>query len=200
MIRAIFFDFYSVWTPDKFSYYLANAQLNSPEVYKKLYDIIEKYYHGEVDINYVADAIRVNLGHQDVTAEIFKLSETSISPEITNFIRELHAHFIKIGILANLGHQEYELLNNFNEHNQLFETIASPLTLGIKSSLLNPEVFVKALQAIGEPPDSCLIISGNPYILAFAYSLGIATLQFEGLAKLETSLQHIMTSDIPTNT
>jgi FMN phosphatase YigB (HAD superfamily) len=197
MIRAIFFDFYSVWTPDKFGFYLANAQLNGPEAYKKLYDDMERYYHGEVDIEYLAEAFRYNLGHPDITSTLFKLNEADISGEIVNFIRSLHGHFIKIGILANLGPQENKLLSDFNEHNQLFELIASPLSLGIKTQLLNQEVFAKALQSIGEPPTSCLLVSGNPYYLAFASLFGLRTLQFEGLPQLEQSVGTMLASETP---
>jgi FMN phosphatase YigB (HAD superfamily) len=197
MVRAIFFDFYSVWTPDKFSYYLANAQLSGPEVSKELYDTIEQYYHGQIDVDYLAGAIRYKLGHPDVTAEALYLSEANVSPDIANLIRALHGHFIKIGILANLGAQEAKLLNDFNQRNQLFEVIASPLSFGTNLPLLSQPVFAQALQAIGEPPASCLFISGNPYFLAFAANLGISTLQFEGLSRLQESLNQILASEMP---
>src|SRR5579875_3111608 len=145
MIRAVFFDFYSVWTPDRFSYYLANAQILSPEVYKELYDQIELYYHGVLSVEQIAHVIATKLGHPDVTVNQFALSESSISPEIVNFIRELHGHFLKIGILANLGNQEYNLLKQFNDHNQMFEAIACPLTISKELPLLSREVFTQAV-------------------------------------------------------
>lgn len=194
MIRAVFFDFYTVWTPDRFSYYLAAAQMVGPEVYKEAYDTVNKYFHGETDINGVADFFRVRLGHPDITAELFKLSQESIAPAIIDLMRNLHAHFLKVGVLGNLGRQEVLLLNNFNEQNQLFEMIASPLSLQTKAPLLSREVFVKALNGIGEPPAQTLLVSGNPLILDFAKSLDINTLQFEGLPKLQTSLDQIATT------
>ena len=197
MIRAIFFDFYSVWTPDKFSYYLAVAQQNGPEVYKEMSDLVESYYHGQVDINIVADTFRVKLGHPDISVNQFRLQETDISPDIINFMRNLHAHFLKIGILANLGSQEYQLLNTFNEHNQIFEVIASPFSLQSPAPLLSKDVFAMALQNIGEPLDSCLLVSGNPSFLEFATSLGVAVHQFEGLAKLQKTLDQLLASDLP---
>jgi len=200
MIRAIFFDFYSVWTPDKFGYYLANAQLNGPEVYKEMYDLMEKYYHGQVDLSIVAETFQSRLGHPDITVGTLTLSKDSVSPEINNFMRGLHGHFVKVGVFANLGLQETQLLNDFNAENQLFETIASPLSLKTTQTLLSQEVFAGALQAIGEPPESTLIVSGNPYTLAFARNFGINTLQFEGLPKLEQTLAQILSSDIPPTT
>src|SRR5690606_18850604 len=97
----------------------------------------------------------------DISAQQFTLQESDISPEVAAFMRELHGHFVKLGVLANLGAQEYKLLTDFNTHNQVFEVIASPLAFGLKLPLLSKEVFAKALQAIGEPPRSCLVVTGN---------------------------------------
>jgi FMN phosphatase YigB (HAD superfamily) len=192
MIRAIFFDFYGVWTPDKFAYFLANAELNGPEVYKDLYDQVELYHQGVLNVEQIADILRIKLGHPDITAKQFALDESSISPDIVNFIRDLHAHFLKIGILGNLGNQEYTLLKQFNEHNQMFEAIVSPLTLNLKLPLLSRDVFTRAVDGIGEVITDCLFISGNPYNLQFATSLGLPNLQFEGLPKLKQSLNQIL--------
>src|ERR1700689_5262046 len=110
MIRAIFFDFYGVWTPDVFSQYLAEAQQQGPKVAGELEYIANQYFHGQVDVNYVADAFRFKLSRPDIDSSQFTLNETAIFPTIVDFMRNLHGHFLKIGILANLGTQEYELL------------------------------------------------------------------------------------------
>jgi FMN phosphatase YigB (HAD superfamily) len=193
MIRAIFFDFYSVWTPDKFSFYLANAEINGPEVYKSLYDSLQQYYHGQLSLEQIAETLRVRLGHQDITAETLRLSEDTIAPAIVDFIRSLHGHFLKIGILGNLGNQEYDLLKKYNERNQLFEAIASPLSLQLEEPLFSQVVFSKAIDGIGESSDSCLLVSGNPYYLDFAKTQGMLTLQFEGLAKLQQDIDLMLT-------
>jgi FMN phosphatase YigB (HAD superfamily) len=197
MIRAVFFDFYSVWTPDKLSYYLAVAEQNGPEVHKQLTDVVENYYHGKLSIENVADTFRVKLGHPDLSVKQFKLQESDVSPEIIDFMRNLHGHFLKIGILANLGLQEYGLLNNFNSHNQLFEVIASPLTFKTDAPLLSQEVFSQALQSIGEPLHSCLFVSGNLTYLEFATSLGIGVVQFEGFTQLKKYLDQLLASEQP---
>ena len=75
-------------------------------------------------------------------------------------------------------------MTSFNQHNQLFEAIVSPYSLGLNVPLLSQQVFAAALQAIGEPPQSCLVITGNDSYKKFAEDLGIATMQFEGLPKL----------------
>lgn len=199
VIRAIFFDFYSVWTPDKFEYYQGLAEQSGPEAAKGVSDLFEKYYHGQADISYVVSSLKSLLMRTDIDESEFVLNESTISSEITNFMRELHAHFIKLGVLGNLGSQEFQLLNDFNDRNQLFEIIASPLSLQLGEPLLSNQVFVTAMQAIGEPPDSCLMISGNFPTLEFASSMGMATLQFEGLPKLEQALNQLVSNDIPGN-
>jgi FMN phosphatase YigB (HAD superfamily) len=196
MIRAVFFDFYSVWTPDKISYYLAIGQQNGPETYKQLCDVVEAYYHGKIDINFLADSFRVKLGHEDISSKIFLLQEKDISPQVINFMRGLHGHFLKLGILANLGIQEYKLLSDFNEHNQIFETIASPLSLQLNLPLMSREVFGKSLQAIGEPLDNSVLVSGNLALLEFASNLGMGVIQFEGFDKLQKTIDQLVNQDL----
>lgn len=195
VIRAIFFDFYGVWTPDTFSEYLALAQQQGPKVAGELEFVVNQYFHGEVSTSYVADYFRFKLSRPDIDTSQFVLRETDISPAVTDFMRNLHGHFVKLGVLANLGVQEYELLTNFNNHNQLFEVITGPLALRLKAPLLSQEVFAQALQLIGEPPRSCLVITGNLAYQAFAESLGIATLQFSGLPDLQATLEQLLASE-----
>jgi FMN phosphatase YigB (HAD superfamily) len=197
MIRAIFFDFYSVWVPDIFSEYLALAPQRGPVVAGELQDIVNKYFMGEVTPAVVADSFRYKLARPDIDESQFTLKETDISPAVTNFMRNLHGHFVKLGVLANLGVQEYEILNSFNLHNPLFEVITGPLPLRMRAPLLSQEVFAQALQAIGEPPGSCLAVSGNPNYLQFAQSLGLAVLPFAGMPNLQQTLDQLLASEMP---
>jgi|SRR5579884_1389613 len=192
MIRAVFFDFYSVWAPDRLSYYLAAVQQNGPEAYQKQVDLVEQYYHGQVGVEALAEAFRIQLGHTDISVKQFQLQESDISPQIVDFMRSLHGHFLKVGILANLGQQEANLLNNFNQQNEVFETIASPLTLGLPSTLFSKEVFSAALQAIGEPTENCLMVSGNQFYLQFCTVLDLPTLRFGGLPQLQSTLSQLV--------
>lgn len=192
MIRAIFFDFYGVWVPNRFSEYLAQAEQHGPEVVNELATVVSRYFQGEATPAEVADSFRFKLSRPDIDTEQFTLQESDISPVVTDFMRDLHGHFVKLGILANLGVQEYDLLTSFNKHNQLFEVITGPFPLGLKVPLLSQEVFVQALQAIGEPPRSCLIVTGNEAYQQFAEQLGIATLMFEGLPKLRQTLEQLV--------
>ena len=86
---------------------------------------------------------------------------------------------------------------DFNARNQLFEVITGPYAMQSASPLMSQEVIAKALQAIGEPPSSTLIVSGNLQYLQFAQSLGIATLQFSGLPNLEITLNQALSSEVP---
>jgi len=186
MIRAIFFDFYGVWLPDIFSEYLTMAQQNGPLVVTELETIVRQYFHGEVTLTYVADSFRFKLSRPEIDVSQFVLKESDISPAVTDFMRNLHGHFVKLGVLANLGTQEYELLNSFNERTQLFEVITGPL----------PQ-HTKALQTIGEPPRSCLLVTGNVDYAAFAATLGIQTLPFDGLPQLQQTLEQLLSSEMP---
>lgn len=198
VIRAIFFDFYSVWLPNPFSQYLDTArQLHGPVVASEVEAVVGQYFQGEVDASYVAEFLRVKLNKPEVTEQQFLLQESAISPAVTDFMRNLHGHFVKLGVLANLGTQEYKLLSDFNAHNQLFEIIGGPLPFGMKVPLLSQEVFAKALQLIGEPPRSCLVITGDLTYQRFAEGLGIATLPFEGLPKLQQTLEQELANEVP---
>jgi FMN phosphatase YigB (HAD superfamily) len=195
MIRAIFFDFYSVWVPDRFSEYLEQARQQNPAGADALQAVIDRYFLGQASPAEVAAQAAASLDRPDITGDQFMLEESDISPVVADFMRNLHGHFVKLGVLANLGVQEYEILKSFNEHTQLFEVIAGPLPLQLAQPLLSQEVFAQALQAIGEPPRSCLVVTGNPAYRQFAEGLGIATLDFEGLPKLQQTLEEKLSSE-----
>jgi FMN phosphatase YigB (HAD superfamily) len=192
VIRAIFFDFYGVWTPDVFAEHLAEAQQLGPAVVSELEGTVERYFRGQIGPEQVADAFRFKLSRPDIDTAQFTLRENDIYPGIVDFMRGLHGHFVKLGILANLGTQEFQLLNDFNQQNQVFEAIASPLSLQLPSPLLSNEVFDAALRAIGEPTRSCMVVTANPDYLQFAQTLGVGTLAYQGFPKLQQDLQQVL--------
>jgi FMN phosphatase YigB (HAD superfamily) len=195
MIRAVFFDFYGVWTPDKLSELISEAEKKfgyGSDATADLVLLVERYYRGEADINEVADTFRFKLSRPDIDAQALSLSEADITPAVADFMRGLHAHFVKVGVLANLGNQELQLLRQFNDRNQAFEVIGGPLAFNSASPLLSQQIFAQALQAIGEPPASCLVVSSNPAYLSFAESLNITPLKFEGFPKLSQSLEQMV--------
>jgi len=192
VIRAIFFDFYGVWTPDVFAEHLAEAQQFGPAVADELYGMVRRYFAGLASPEEVAQAFRIKLSRPDIDTAQFVLRENDIFPAITEFMRGLHGHFVKLGILAELGAQEYQLLNNFNQHNQVFEAIVSPLSLQMDRPLLSNEVFDAALNAIGEPTRNTLVVTANPDYVAFAQNLGIGTLTYQDFPKLQQDLEQVL--------
>jgi FMN phosphatase YigB (HAD superfamily) len=197
MVRGIFFDFYSVWTPDKIQDLLNQAEQQVPQDSETLAGYVERYYHGQIDRSQLANAFSSELRRSDITAGYLTLNDSDIAPAVSNLMRGLHGHFVKLGVLGNLGTMELDLLNKFNAKESLFEVVMSPLSIGSQSPLFSEEIFVKALQAIGEPPASCLLISGHEDYLDFADSFGMQTLKFAGLTNLRTSLADLLAKDIP---
>lgn len=196
MIRAVFFDFYGVWLPDVFSEYLQEAHQHGPQASDELVSLTSQYFHGKVSLETLATGLRDNLNRPDITAEKLLLDANSVSPAIVSFMRELHEHFLKLGVLANLGVQEYKLLNDFNDANQVLEVIAGPVPFRSDAPLLSQEIFAQALHAIGEPPASCLAVTGNTEYQSFASSLGITVVLFEGFPKLRQSLTQLLDSEV----
>src|SRR4051812_18359150 len=100
MIRAVFFDFYSVWAPDNLAEYLAEAQQLGFETADGVQQAFQDYYMGAIDINRLIDTIRFKLNRPDLDARQFVLRDSDISPKVVEFMRGLHAHFAKLGVLA----------------------------------------------------------------------------------------------------
>jgi hypothetical protein len=197
MVRGIFFDFYSVWTPDRIQELLNEASVLGPQESAALTALVNQYYNGEINLVNLTDTFRFKLRRPDIDEAALTLRESDISSVVSDLMRGLHSHFIKLGVLGNLGKMELGMLQLFNTKQPLFEVIMSPLSLGLKQPLLSQEVFVKALQTIGEPPESCLAISGHEDYLAYATSFGMQTIRFAGIARLEQSLGEVLVKDIP---
>lgn len=175
-----------------FAEHLAEAQQLGPAIADELYGLVRRYFVGQATADEVASAFRYRLSRPDIDTAQFMLRENDVYPAITDFMRGLHGHFVKLGILAELGPPELQLLNDFNQHNQVFELIASPLSLQLSQPLLSNEVFDAALKAIGEPTRSTLVITANPNYLSFAQSLGIGTLAYQDFPKLQRDLEQVL--------
>jgi FMN phosphatase YigB (HAD superfamily) len=189
MYRAILFDFYGVWGPDNFQLYIDRAEQMAPETAHSIRETVQNYFLGLSDIQEVVDGIRYKfrMSGIELTAEDLLMNTSNVSPEIIQFIQYLHGHFIKVGVLANLGRQEYAILADLQQQYDLFDTVTGPDKLGLP--LLSPEVFAKALQDLGEPPEDCMVISGSDAYIQFAQSLGLQTLRFEGFPKLVEAIK-----------
>jgi hypothetical protein len=197
MIRALFFDFYSVCAPDTIGALLNEAKTLQPQVSAELEDIVNQYYHGVIDVSRLVAAFKLKLGRADISEASFLLRESEAMPVVIRDLRSLHGHFLKIGILGNMGTMELDYLKRFEATHALLEAIVSPLSLGSAQPLLSPEVFGAALQAIGEQPDSCVAISGHDEYLAFAASHGLLTIKFEKMTQLMGTLTELLDRDTP---
>jgi FMN phosphatase YigB (HAD superfamily) len=125
------------------------------------------------------------------------LRESQTLPDVVSFMRGLHGHFLKLGIVANLGTMEVDFLNRFNAAQALFEVIASPLSLGTSQPLLSREVFTEACKLIREYPDACLAVSGHDDYLAFAAKMGMQTIPFTTMRDLYGKLIERLAKDTP---
>lgn len=196
MIRAIFFDFYGVWLPDVFEEYLREAEALGPQVSDELVSKVSQYYHGKLSLGDLAGAFKYAMNRPDIDADRLLLDPHNISPALVGFMRELHEHFLKLGVLANLGVQEYKLLMDFNEANQVLEVVGGPTAFQKDVPLLSEEIFAQALQAIGEPPASCLVVTGNANYASYAESIGMQVLRFQGFPKLKEELDQRLSSEM----
>ncbi len=190
MLRGIFFDFYGVWAPDRFAESIAIAERANPALANEFREIVDKYFLGLIDLEFLTTNFRMKLGNPNIDVASFAPREADLLEGAVKFIQYLHTHFVKVGILANLGRLEYDLLRKLDSKFKLFESITGSCSLS--TPLLNREVFVKAFQTIGEPKDACLIVTANEPYLKFAASLGIKTLKYEGFPKLSTSVEQLL--------
>ena len=192
MYRAILFDFYGVWGPDNFAAYLSQAEKLDPELAKEIDDIYRQYFSRLINIEEVIRGINYKFRLYGVVVNPTELvlNEQAFPEDIIHFIQYLHGHFMKVGVLANLGRQEYHLLEDLQAKYDLFDTVTGPDKTG--KPLLSRETFAVALQDLGEPPEDCLVISGSKQYISFAKSLGMQTHKFEGFPKLiETTRQEL---------
>lgn len=192
MLRAIFFDFYGVWVPDQFNQLISDTAKYEPGIADELQRFTEQYYVGHINLEGLVNNIKLKLNKPGLVVSDFELHESSISSEAIKFIQYLHGHFVKVGILAKLGQREYEILHNLDTQYKLFENITS--TYNLKLPLLTKEVFVEAFNKIGEPRDSCIIVTGNTEYAEYAKKLGITILLYEGFPKLRNAMIKLLES------
>lgn len=195
MVRAIFFDFYGVWTPDPFIPAFRQALQQYPDSLPQIHEILQKYYLGHGDAEFIASSLRFKFNMPDADAKQFTLPNAEVAPALIEFFHALHAHFLKVGVLGNIGQQELEFLQKFNDKNQLLETITGPVTTG--APLLSEETLVTGLQEIGEPPENCLVVTNDPEYQQTAQEWGMMVLPFTGLGNLWQEIQRLLSAENP---
>lgn len=173
-----------------FGKYIVVAEQHDPGGAQALRQTVQQYFLGIVDIQYVIDTFKFKFHDTVLPPDLFILKPADISPVLIDFMRNLHGHFLKLGVMANIGKQEYEILTGLNAQFQLFEVIVGSLNVG--SLIYTQDVFVKALQDIGEPPSSCLVVTGNEEYQRVAENCGIQVLRFQGFPDLVQSLDRII--------
>ncbi len=189
MIRALIFDFYSVWVPDKFESLVMAANDKSKITGEQSKNALEQYYAGSIDLEHLIEFFRVSV-NMDISLADFKLDPKDISPRIIDFFRTLHMHFFKLGVVGNMGRQDYDLLLDIDRQFHQFEVISCPLEAQVP--LLSKDMFVNVLRAIGEPPQNCILVSGHQEFLDFAASFGLQTVAYEGFPKLEKTIMPLL--------
>ncbi len=177
MIRAVLFDFYGVWTPDIFGKLATLAAEKDPSLLPELKEVEKKYFLGLSGIEATINSCRRVLKQLAPPVELFNLDTQAITTQLVEATHFLHSHFLKVSMMADVGWREYELLKDLNKKHQLFEAITVSLDMG--ESILNKGAFVQALQAIGEPPASCLVITNNETYQQVAESYGLRVLGFD---------------------
>ncbi len=190
MIRAVIFDFYSVWLPDRFTPYVELTSEQDPAISEEIAKALDTYYLGRIEFDYLLKVLKSKLDIDDQTLEGLKLRRTDISSGIIDFFHELHQHFLKLGVMGNFGKQEYEVLSEVDQQYKQFEVITGPFKTG--APLLSEDTFASALQALGEPPANCLLISGHQDYLDYAKSLGIEVMAYQGFPKLKEAITPIL--------
>ncbi len=182
MIRAVIFDFYGVVVPDIFSDFIRKVSENSDVDDNKLKEQVNKYYLGLENFDYITNALEYISATQDFPKDYFRLLPEDISPNFIKLVKKLHLHFLKVAIVGNMGSQAYEMLTNFDKDAHEFDLIASPSLYG--EDLLSEQFFISALNELGAPLDSCLLISNNQAYLNFATKIKMQTrelLDFDSL-------------------
>lgn len=194
MYRAVLFDFYSVWGPDRLVEYHRQLSELDAAAGETVAQQIQQYYAGLSDMQEIVDSLRFKfkvLGKAVEPTDLL-MGEENISPQIIQFIQYLHGHFLKVGVLANLGKQERQILEAIHQKYDLFDTITSVDSPDM--SLLSQATFSRALYDIGEPPESCVVVSGHQDYLVFAASVGMGIIKFEGFPSLQANIDQVINS------
>ena len=176
MIRAVIFDFFSVIMPDIYEPLIANAAQVSPELADSIKKEINQYLFGIYNLKELIRSLEIIFRTKEIPTASLKIDMSELPTEIIDIARQLHMHFLKVSIIGNIGNQEIELLTDFDKEKHEFELIAGPGNFG--EPLLSNSFFESALNAIGEPPQNCLLISGHYDYIEFAKSIGLKTMHF----------------------
>lgn len=190
MIRAVIFDFYSVIVPDVFEAFEKKVLEEDEDASSKIKKQVDNYYMGLSTFEYLIGALEYISGNEEELTKYFRLTDSDIPPIFIEIVKALHLHFMKVGILGNMGEQEIDLLTKFNEQYQEFDLISGPATYG--EPLLSEAFFKAALRDLGEPPQTCLLISGHQEYLNFAKQINMQTYGFVSFDDISRHLKEVV--------
>ena len=190
MIRAVIFDYYSVFRPDYYESFVEKAKDLSVEESKMIQTEINNYYLGLSDIFKLIDAIQITFKTRSIPITQLIIDHLSIPESFIKLTKKLHEHFYKVCIAGNLGSQEIQYLNRFNEQTKQFDIIAGPLNYG--ESLLSEAFFESFLNELGEPPHNCLLISGHSEFIKFCKNIEMETYNYDNFNKLNKDILKIL--------
>ena len=190
MIRAVVFDYYSVFRPDSYETFIEKAKELSAQERQLIQDEINNYYLGVSDIFKLIDAIQIIFKTRSIPVTQLMIDHLSIPESFVKLTKELHEHFYKVSIAGNIGSQEVEYLNRFNNQTKQFDIIAGPLNYG--QPLLTEGFFESFLNELGEPPQNCLVISGHENYIDFCNKIGIRTYSYKNFDQLSSDVFQIL--------
>ncbi len=187
MIRAVILDYFSVISPDIYEIFENEMSKQSTEVGAQIKDSLNQYYSGIINFDSFVLNLEGIFRTKTIATFFLKLYDSNIPPHVLYFAKNMHAHFLKVAIVGNIGEKEIDLLTKFDEYTKEVDLIAGPLTYGFP--LMSEEFFKQALNDIGEPPEKCLLISKHLDYLSFGKKIGLKTYQFDNFNNLTKYIQ-----------
>ena len=173
MLRAVIFDFFSVFREDIYQEFLDSAAGISDDVKSQVETALNNYYQGITSMKSLRSDLEIIYRTHDIPTEELLIEKLNIPDEFVNITKKLHMHFLKVILAGNFGEQEKKLLETFNNETKQFDSIITPANYG--ELLTSNKFFEGMLNEIGEPPQNCILISGHEDYINFASSIGMVT-------------------------
>jgi len=132
-------------------------------------------------------------GFVPIWNEIFTLSEKN---RTVNYIASLLKKDYKLAVLSNINALHYRYIkNNFSVFNNFDNVFTS---FEMKAKKPDPEIYQKALGALGVSPEKAFYTDDRPELIEKARELGIKSFVFTGAEKLSQDLKSIGININPT--
>ncbi len=205
-IEAIIFDLGNVLLD--FNHKIAAARISkftdlAPDaIYNLFFDseLTGNFEEGKISplnfYNQVKEKLQLDLdydGFVPIWNEIFTLSEKN---RTVNYIASLLKKDYKLAVLSNINALHYRYIkNNFSVFNNFDNVFTS---FEMKAKKPDPEIYQKALGALGVSPEKAFYTDDRPELIEKARELGIKSFVFTGAEKLSQDLKSIGININPT--